>query len=62
MAKKAKVGDTIKCPYCGNEFIKNTPERKFCSTACRKKYHHKEWLNKMRNFNRKMNLKYYCLD
>lgn len=31
-AKKAKVGDTIQCPYCGNSFTKKTYQHIFCAS------------------------------
>ena len=32
-AKKAKTGDTIICPCCGNRHIKTTYHKVFCSNA-----------------------------
>ena len=30
-AKAAKVGDTVKCPACGKEFVKKTYNQVFCN-------------------------------
>lgn len=42
IAKAAKVGDTIKCPGCCNEFKKEHYQQKFCKkrggTKCKDKY------------------------
>lgn len=40
MKNKPMVGDTISCPSCNLEFIRNNINRRFCSVECRQKYHH----------------------
>jgi len=37
-ATKAKVGFSISCPRCGKKIIKNTYNKRFCSSKCKDKY------------------------
>ena len=36
--KEAKIGDTIKCPICGNVFIKKQYSQTFCCKDCKNAY------------------------
>ena len=36
-----KVGELIKCPICGTEFVKKVKQQKFCCIDCKNKYHNK---------------------
>ena len=36
--KVAKVGETIKCPVCGDVFIKKQYSQAFCCSACKDYY------------------------
>lgn len=35
------VGNLIKCPICGTEFVKKVKQQKFCCIKCKNKYHNK---------------------
>ena len=37
--KKAKCGEVIICPICGEEFKKKQYSQAFCCTQCKDKYH-----------------------
>ena len=44
--KAAKVGETIKCTYCGTPFVKKSYQQAFCCTECKDK-----WWNQKRRDN-----------
>jgi hypothetical protein len=55
-AKAAKVGEAIKCPNCGTEFVKNSYQQAFCKTkgktVCKDGYWNKVTPNKRNNVTR----------
>ncbi len=44
--KNAKVGETIRCVYCGDSFVKKSLQQAFCCNECRTK-----WWNQKRKDN-----------
>lgn len=56
LAQSAKVGDTIKCPGCCNEYVKQSYQQKFCKkrggTKCKDKYWNTVTPNKKNNTTR----------
>ena len=44
--KAAKVGETIKCTYCGTPFVKKSYQQAFCCTECKDR-----WWNQKRKDN-----------
>ena len=55
--KEAKTGETIKCPICGDVFIKKQYAQAFCSKECKGYYWNaaKPDRHKDKNYNHKYN-------